>query len=34
VIGRPRAEALLLDVAGACEQRWPWHERRPVRADA
>jgi aspartyl-tRNA(Asn)/glutamyl-tRNA(Gln) amidotransferase subunit A len=33
VIGPPHSEPLLLDVAGACEERWPWPERRPVRAD-
>jgi aspartyl-tRNA(Asn)/glutamyl-tRNA(Gln) amidotransferase subunit A len=29
VIGRPRSEALLLHVAGACEALWPWPERMP-----
>ncbi len=29
IIGRPLSEPLLLRVAGACEQRYEWRERRP-----
>jgi aspartyl-tRNA(Asn)/glutamyl-tRNA(Gln) amidotransferase subunit A len=30
IVGRPFAEPLVLRVAAACEQRWPWPERRPA----
>jgi aspartyl-tRNA(Asn)/glutamyl-tRNA(Gln) amidotransferase subunit A len=30
IAGRPFAEALVLRVAAACEQRWPWPDRRPA----